>query len=258
MTIPTTAELASRLNTAHDDSRVNSGESGVFPTGDFISDEPPLESSLHLQQMLLLISCLEWLWQDRDDYFVAGNLTVYYSDRQLKSEKFRGPDFFVVLGTEQKPRNSWVVWQEGGKYPNLIVELLSDSTANTDRETKKAIYQDAFRTPEYFWFDPKTLEFAGFELVDSEYMPIQPTAEGRLWSKQLQLFLGVQDDQLRYFLPDGALVPTPEEAAKLAQAQAAEAQVKVEVAEQEAAISQAKAEQLAQKLRELGVEPDSL
>ncbi len=249
MTMP--AELASPLATAHDDSRLMAGESGVFPTGDFISDEPPLESSLHLQQMLLLISCLEWLWQDRNDYFIAGNLTVYYSDRQLKSEKFRGPDFFVVLGTEKKPRNSWVVWQEGGKYPNLIVELLSDSTANTDRETKKAIYQDAFRTPEYFWFDPKTLEFAGFELVDSQYVPIEPTVEGRLWSKQLQLFLGIQDEQLRYFLPDGALVPTPEESAKLAQA-------KMEVAEQEAAIAKAKAEQLAQKLRELGVDPDSL
>ena len=119
----------------------------------------------------------------------------------------------------------------------MIVELLSDSTASTDWETKKAIYQDTFRTPEYFGFDPKALEFAGFELVDSQYVPIAPTAEGRLWSNQLQLFLGVQDDQLRYFLPDGALVSTPEEAAKLAQTQVAEAQVKVEAAEQEAAIA---------------------
>lgn len=209
----------------------------IFPTGDFISNEPPLESSLHLQQMLLLLSCLDWLWKDRDDYFAAGNLTVYYSERQLKSEKFRGPDFFVVLGTEKKPRNSWVVWKEDGKYPNIIVELLSDSTADVDRATKKDIYQDAFRTPEYFWFDPKTLEFQGFELVGGQYEAIEPDKASRLWSKQLQLFLGIHNHQLRYFSPDGALVLTPEEAATAAQEQA---------------------ERLAQKLRELGVDPDTL
>jgi hypothetical protein len=75
------------------------------------SDEPPLESYLHLQQMILLLTCLEWWWRDRQDFFAAGNLTVYYSPRQRKSEHFRGPDFFVVLGTERKPRKSWVVWE---------------------------------------------------------------------------------------------------------------------------------------------------
>ena len=44
----------------------------IFPPSDIPSDEPPLESSLHLQQILLLISCLNWLWQDRQDYFCAG------------------------------------------------------------------------------------------------------------------------------------------------------------------------------------------
>lgn len=58
-----------------------------------------------------LIKCLDWLWQDRKDYFAAGNLTIYYRMRQLKSEDFRGPDFFVVSNTEKRPRKSWVVWE---------------------------------------------------------------------------------------------------------------------------------------------------
>ncbi|MEO1791612.1 MAG: Uma2 family endonuclease, partial [Cyanobacteria bacterium J06629_19] len=93
----------------------------VFPPSDLYSDEPQLESYLHLQQMVLLLNCLDWLWKDRNDYFSAGNLTVYYSPNQKKSEDFRGPDFFVVLGTEKRPRKSWVVWEEDGKYPNIIV-----------------------------------------------------------------------------------------------------------------------------------------
>ena len=192
----------------------------VFPPGDLYSDEPALESDLHLRQIILLLTCLDWLWRDRNDYYSAGNLTVYYSPRQKKSELFRGPDFFVVLGTERKPRKSWVVWEEEGKYPNVIVELLSDSTADTDRGLKKEIYQNTFRTLEYFWFDPVSLEFQGFELQRSGYQPLQPNPQGWLWSQQLELFLGIHDQKLRYFTPESELVQTPEEAASVAETRA--------------------------------------
>ena len=199
------------------------------------SDEPPLESSLHLQQLILLLQCLEWLWKDRDDYFAAGNLTVYYSRRQKKSEFFRGPDFFVVRGTEKRPRASWTVWEEGGIYPHVIIELLSDSTEKNDRSEKKEIYQNIFRTHEYFWFHPTTLEFRGFQLMNSTYIELEPNEQGHLWSQQLELFLGVLDQKLRFFLPDGTLAPTPQESA---------------------IASEAKVKSLAAKLRELGIEPD--
>jgi Uma2 family endonuclease len=113
----------------------------IFPPSDLYSNEPPWETHLHLLQILLLLNCLNWWWRDRQDYFATGNLTIYYSPDQRKSEDFRGPDFFVVLGTDPKPRKSWVVWEENGKYPNLIIEILSDSTAATDRGLKKQIYQ---------------------------------------------------------------------------------------------------------------------
>ncbi len=130
----------------------------LFPPSDLLSDEPPLETYLHLQQMMLLLKSLDWWWRDRNDFFSAGNLTVYYSPRQRRAEDFRGPDFFVVLQTERQPRKSWVVWEEDGKYPNVIVEILSETTAATDKGLKKQIYQDSFRTPDYFWFDPDTLD----------------------------------------------------------------------------------------------------
>ncbi len=146
-------------------------EDVIFPPGDLYSNEPPLETELHLRQIILLLQCLEWLWGDRKDFYTAGNLSIYYSPNQRKSEDFRGPDFFVVLGTERKTRKSWVVWQEDGKYPHVIVEILSSTTVNTDKDLKKQIYQDTFRTPDYFWFDPDTLEFAGFHLVDGIQTP---------------------------------------------------------------------------------------
>jgi len=183
----------------------------IFPQGNILSDEPPLETDLHLDQIIILLGCLKLLWENRNDFYAGGNLTIYYSKRQRKDEKFRGPDFFVVLNTERKSRDSWVVWQENYKYPNLIVELLSASTAKIDKKTKKDIYQDIFKTPDYFWFDPKSLEFAGFHLVNGVYQPIPPNSQGWLWSQQLNLYLGVYQRKLRFFKPDGELVPTEKE-----------------------------------------------
>lgn len=226
-------------------------EDVILPPSDLLSDEPPLETELHLRQIILLLKCLEWLWRDRSDFYAAGNLSIYYSPKKIKNRDFRGPDFFVVLDTEHKLRKSWTVWQEDGKYPNVIVEILSDSTAETDRGEKKKLYQDIFRTPDYFWFDPYTLEFAGFHLVDGKYQAIAANPQGQLWSQQLGLYLGIHEGLLRFFTTDGELVPTPEETA------IQEAQQK-EIERQQKEIAQQKLEKLAAKLRGLDIEPDEL
>ncbi|MEG4346745.1 Uma2 family endonuclease [Microcoleus sp. A003_D6] len=212
-------------------------ENFIFPPDDLYSDEHSVETELHLRQIILLLNCLEWLWRDRNNFYAAGNLTLYYCSKQLKSKDFRGSDFFVVLGTERKTRKSWVVWDEEGKYPNIIVEILSPKTADTDKNFKKQLYQDTFRTHDYFWFDPETLELAGFHLVDGEYQPIAPNEFGYLRSQQLDLSLGICSGKLRFFTVEGELVPTPEE-----------------VAEREAQ----RADRLAAKLRELNIDPDTI
>lgn len=216
-----------------------------FPPRDIWSEEPPLESYAHLQQILILLQCLEWLWQDRNDYFAAANLSIYYSPNQKKSEDFRGPDFFVVLGTERRlDRKSWVVWGEGGKYPDVIVEILSPSITKVDRGQKKQIYQDIFRTPDYFWFDPETLEFQGFRLMEGQYQAIEPTDRGWLWSDRLGLFLGIYQQQLRYFNREGELIPTPAEVAKQER--------------QEKVLALQQIEQLKSRLRELGADLEGI
>lgn len=146
-----------------------------------------------------------------------------------------------MLGVERKSRKSWVVWAENGKYPNLIVEVLSQSTAAVDRGLKKQIYQDIFRTPDYFWFDPETLELAGFHLVDGQYQPLEPNPQGRLWSQQLSLYLGIHQEQLRFFTPEEELVLTEAESER-----------------QQKEMVQQRAERLAAKLRELDIDPDAL
>lgn len=240
----------------------------IVPPCDLWSDEPPLESDLHRDQIELLLACLKWWWRERTDFYATGNLTIYFSEEHITTRDFRGPDFFVVLGVENRPRRSWMLWAEQGKYPNMIIELLSNSTAKVDKGFKKTLYQDTFRTPEYFWFHPETLEFQGFHLMEGQYQPLEPNTQGWLWSQQLELFLGVHELQLRFFSPDNQLVSTPEERAKIAQQQAEFARQQAEVARQQVEIAQQQAEaerkqrELAQqqveelraRLKELGVE----
>jgi hypothetical protein len=164
------------------------------------------------------------------------------------------------------------VWEENGKYPNLIVEILSPTTAKTDREIKKELYQDIFRTPEYFWFDPYSLEFAGFYLIHGKYQPVEPNENGHLWSQELGLYLGIVQGLLRYFTSTGSLVPTPEESAEFetqratieaqratieAQRAAIETQ-RAAIEAQRAAMFDEKSQRLAAKLRELNIDPDTI
>ncbi len=247
----------------------------LMPDGSLLeSDEPEMESSLHYNQLLLLVSCLEYLWRGRSDFFIGANLTIYFSRQQLKTRDFRGPDFFLVKDTDPRPRLSWVVWEENGAYPSLIIELLSDSTENVDRTVKKSLYQDQFRTREYFWFSPATLEFEGFQLVTQgnrmEYVPIAPTTEGYRWSDELELYLGIHGGRLRYFDAQKQLIPTPAEAANFEiqrtnlerqradqeQQRADQEQQRADQEQQRANEEQQRADRLVQQLRSAGLEPE--
>ncbi|MDZ7955612.1 Uma2 family endonuclease [Nostoc sp. DedQUE09] len=230
----------------------------IFPPGDILSDEPPLESDLHREQIDLLIRILKLWWRDKQDFYASGNLTIYYSPNQKKSEYFRGPDFFVVLGTQKKDRKSWVVWQEDGKYPNVIVEILSSSTTAVDKGLKKQVYQDTFRTPDYFWFDPVTMELQGFHLVDGKYQEIQVTTDGRLWSQQLELYLGVYEGKLRFFTTENELILSSEELAELQRLRAEQAEERAQQAEEHAQQAEQEIARLREVLRTQGIDLENI
>ncbi len=223
-----------------------------------LSDEPEMESSLHYLQLLILYVSLEYHWRERNDYFIGANLTVYYNREQLKSRDFRGPDLFIVTDVEKRARNSWVVWEEGGRYPDLIIELLSDSTTEIDRTIKRDLYARRFRTPEYFWFSPQTEEFAGFQLASGSYQEIPANDCGWRWSEVLNLYLGIHNQQLRYFTHSGQLVPTPEEAALQMQEELAQKDETARKLQQQLKRETRRAARLAAKLKELGINPDEI
>jgi Uma2 family endonuclease len=195
------------------------------------TDGEPLESIWHRDQISFLLAILRHHWHDRDDFFVGGNTFVYYSvdqardilENQNRATAYRGPDFFYVSNV---PRNTsrkfWVVWEEGGRYPDLIIELLSPTTKITDRTIKKDLYESTFHTREYFLFDPETWKLEGWRLHGSQgYRKIVFDKRGRAWSEALDMalgtwegsYLGSHSTWLRFFDAKGRVIPLAEEAA---------------------------------------------
>jgi len=219
-------------------------------------DDIPLESNWHRTEMNLLIDSLHWHWRDRRDYFAGGNMFVYFSSRQVRNEEYRGPDFFVVRDTDGAVnRKSWIVWEESGKYPDVIVELASPSTIDNDLGFKKNLYEQTFRTQEYFCYDPVREKLFGWELIRSRYEEIQPDSRGRLQSRELGVRLGtwrgeylrVRDLWLRFYIDEEQLVLTAAEA----EAQRAEAEAqRAEAADQRARSAEAEVARLQALLAE--------
>jgi Putative restriction endonuclease len=198
--------------------------------------------------------------------FVGGNMFVYFSPLQVRNQDYRGPDVFVALDVAGGDRKSWVVWEEG-KAPDVVIELLSDSTATRDKTVKKQIYQQQLRVPEYFWYDPfQPEDFAGFSLERGIYQAIPLDGEQRLISQQLGLnlvrwqgeYMQIEATWLRWATLEGELLPTGAEAVTEERQRLNEALQQVEAERQRADEERQRAEKLAVRLRELGVDPEQL
>ena len=218
----------------------------ALPTEDDLpcDDGEPMETPRHREQMELLIHSLNAYWAERTDYYVAGNMFLHYDPQQR--QRFRGPDFFLVLDVDNHERKSWVVWHEGMRFPDVIIELLSDSTRSIDMGEKKRLYEQAFRTEEYYLYDPFSYELTGYYLHGARYEERVPDEHGRIFSAVTDLSLGVQGERLRWFTKDGNLVPTPEELADQERQRADQEQQRADQAEQRAS----QAEQLLEAYRQ--------
>ncbi|MBH8577935.1 Uma2 family endonuclease [Nostocaceae cyanobacterium CENA369] len=224
-------------------------------------DGIPMETQRHKVQMDMLIDTLSPWLSARSDGYVGGNMFVYFSLAQVKNQDFRGPDFFAVLGVPKKERLSWVVWEEG-KPPDVVIELLSESTAAQDKNEKKLIYQNLLRVPEYFWFDPFNSEdWAGFFLNRGVYQSIVPNTKNQLVSQSLGLALvlwqghykGIDTTWLRWATLDGELLPTAQEIADEERQRADQAQQRADQAQQRADQAQSQLRQVAINLLQQGM-----
>jgi Uma2 family endonuclease len=192
-----------------------------------VEDGIPMDHFLDSVQLSLFRSVIGQLMDERgrNDYCIGGNNFVYYSPEQAWDvyegrPYYRGPDLFFVDHVPQRPRKAWVSWEEGGRLPDLIVELLSPSTETVDRGVKMDLHARVFGTSEYYLYDFDTAVLESYRLSGTAYRPVRPDRNGRFRSDVLGLDLGIWQgvvdnwdaSWIRPFFPDGRLAPTRAEA----------------------------------------------
>ena len=255
-----------------------------LPTMYDLPSEGPEESGLpddfHYYQPQLLRETFQPDYP-ADKFYVAADLNLYYDpNRPLYHKR---PDWFAVLGADRfyekrDLRLSYVMWQEL-VAPYIIVELLSPSTEKDDRgqlqsvagepPSKGEVYEQILRVPYYVLYNRQDDVFEVFVLVNGHYQA-QVLGEKGMWFEEAKLglaiwtgeFCGLDRTWLRWYGADGEWIATQEEDRQVKAVQILEQERLI--AEQEQKLSenaqkieqQQRAEQLAAKLRELGIDPD--
>jgi Uma2 family endonuclease len=238
------------------------------------SEEPGLPDEFHILQPQLLRETFRPPTYACDRVFVGSDLNLYYDSHHPLW--YKRPDWFAVVGVsrlyeQRELRLSYVTWQEGVN-PFVIVELLSPGTEKEDLgqtlrtvdqpPTKWQVYEQALRVPYYIIFDRYTDTLRAFILQADRYTELN-LEETRIWMPTLELGLGLwqgtyQNTErlwLRWYDANNNWVLTPEEQ----EAQRAEQETqRAEQAEQQLIQERQRAERLAARLRELGINPDEV
>ncbi len=226
-------------------------------------EEPGLPDDFHFLQPLLLYLTFQPINWNPELVYSAADLNLYYTIEHPLW--YKRPDWFGVVGVQklykgEDLRLSYVTWQEPAN-PFVVVELLSPGTEDEDLGIKQnktdkppskwEVYEQILRIPYYVVFSRYTNELQAFQLVGGHYEPMNLN-NGRILMPEINLSLGLWQGSfrdierlwLRWFTLAGELITEPTKAA-------------IE-ARQEAEEAKRKAAKLAERLRQLGINPDEL
>jgi len=210
-----------------------------YPSSD---GEPLAESYLHLYAILVTLEVLTQYLAGQQAT-VLSNQFLYYSQGYPRLRV--APDVMVIFDVAPGGRDNYKTWEEG-QVPSVIFEMTSAGTKSQDQEFKRTLYEQ-LGVLEYWLFDPKgewiEEKLRGCRLHRDQYDPI---TDGR--SEPLKLRLEIDGPLIAFYREDtGEKLLIPSE---LASALRVETQARQE-AEQHV-------EQLKERLRSLGVNPDEI
>jgi Uma2 family endonuclease len=155
------------------------------------------------------------LGQALPEYFIARNMAVYWVPGE-RERPYAGPDLFVSRHGPAGENPSCYLTYEDGPL-TLVIEVASEATRSQEPRRRDETYAVQLAVPEhvYIEFDRHVLVLSVLE--GERYEPVAPDAEGRYWSRALDIgFVWQEDGRLvRVVTKDGGLAPMPEEEAAL-------------------------------------------
>jgi hypothetical protein len=221
-----------------------------------------------LQELLpgLLKAILIELWQERTDWLFRIDLGFYYRPYTPaildETAEPNAPDGMLCFGvkenTDENFRSSYVLWQEK-VLPLFTLEIVS-KTPGGERSEKMDIYE-SMGILYYLVYAPllkRKSRFQLYKLIEGKYV-LQSDGKQPCWMPEVGLGIGVERityinqerEWLLWYDEQGVRYLTPTERTAAERKQAEAEKQRAEVAEQDN-------KNLRQKLRELGIDPDSL
>jgi Uma2 family endonuclease len=218
----------------------------IYPDSD---DKPMADNTKQFRWIVVIQQNLEWLFADNPNVFVAGDLLWYPVEGDNKTRV--APDVMIVLGRPKGDRGSYKQWEEDNIPPQVVFEILSPG--NTKREmNRKLLFYDRFGVEEYYLYNPDNNELSGWVRREGFLDLIEPMVD---WvSPLLQIRFDLSTDELQIFRPDGQRFLSYVEIAQRAE----EERHRAEEERQRAEEAEARANRLAQKLREMGIDPEQV
>lgn len=213
-------------------------------------DDTPVDNIFSEKQQRLLTESLSISWKPGRPFLALANVGLYYgiNEAPLVPDVMLSLDVQAAENLWKKKNRSYLAW-EFGKMPEVVVEIISNREGGeTDRKLLKYAQIGVWY---YIVFDPQKLflkdSLRVYELSPGDYIPkldryLPKAGIGvTLWEGS---FDGIQGLWLRWCDENGDMIPTGSE--------------KVEQEKQRAEIAEQKAEKLAEKLRELGINPEDM
>jgi Uma2 family endonuclease len=169
----------------------------IYPDSD---GKPTADNTLQFNWIVMIKQNLEWLFHDRGDVFVAGDLLWYPVEGQ--PETVCAPDVMVAFGRPKGDRGSYKQWLEGGIAPQVVFEILSPSNRPAEM-ARKLIFYDRFGVEEYYLYDPDRFQLSVF--VNGDGTGLLQVEEVQNWvSPRLQVRFDLSLRELQLFFPDGS------------------------------------------------------
>lgn len=225
----------------------------IYPDSD---GKPMSDNTKQFRWILTIQQNLAWLFAGDPNVFIAGNLLWYPVEGNNKIRI--GPDVMVVFGRPKGDRGSYQQWLEENIAPQVVFEIFSPGNRFTEMNQKQAFY-DRRGVEEYYLYDPERNDFSGWIRSEGRLDVIEPIEN---WvSPRLGIRFDSSGEELQIYRPDGEPFASYEEVSRrLEQAQqlAEQAQQRAQQAEQRAEQAEQRAALLAERLREMGIDPEQV
>jgi Uma2 family endonuclease len=218
--------------------------------------QPMSDNTLQFQWIVTLQGNLDLMFAAREDVFVAGDL-LWYAELGNPNER-AAPDTMVVFGRPKGYRGSYKQWEESDIAPQVVFEVLSPGN-RLEEMIRKHDFYEKHGVEEYYIYDPEDNQLTIYQRMDGRFRAILPLRDYK--SPRLGIRFDLTGDEMVVHGPDGQRFLTFLEIGqrqRSAELAAAEANARAEQSRREIEAVREKADRLAARLRELGVDPDSL